>query len=87
MKTIEDLIKWFEENCMDGMTESKDILNEMFNLQAWINDNSSFDRACEPLMKYLCENHHPHTKVIVDGNTAELLEGIKFIKNDAFIVD
>lgn len=29
-----------------------------------------FNEACKPLMKYLSENHHPHVKVIIDGNTA-----------------
>lgn len=35
-----------------------------------------FEKAVKPLMKYLAENHHPHVTVIVDGNAAELLEGI-----------
>lgn len=47
----------------------------------------TFEESVKPLMKWLCENTHPHTTVIVTGNTAELVEGIQFIKNDEFIVD
>jgi hypothetical protein len=46
-----------------------------------------FKEACKPLMKFLCENYYPHVKVIIDGNTAELLEGVLFEKNNEFIVD
>jgi hypothetical protein len=31
-------------------------------------------KAAEPLIKYLCENHHPHMTVIVTGTSVELLE-------------
>ena len=30
--------------------------------------------AARPMIKYLNENHHPHTKVIVDSTSVELLE-------------
>jgi len=60
-------------------------------------DNSTFDKyfersdefknACKPLMKYLSENHHPHVKVIVDCNTAEMVEGMKSFESNEFILD
>lgn len=34
-----------------------------------------FIEASKPLIKYLCENHHPHVSVIVTPINAELLEG------------
>jgi hypothetical protein len=34
-----------------------------------------FKQAVLPLIKYLCENHHPHVSVIVTPTGAELLEG------------
>ena len=46
-----------------------------------------FQEACKPLMKYLSENHHPHVKVIIDGDTAELVEGILFTQDNQYIVD
>lgn len=46
-----------------------------------------FEEAAKPLMKYLCENHHPHVTVIVTGNICELLEGQKVFKTNEFNVD
>lgn len=36
-------------------------------------------KAAEPLLKYLCENHHPHVTAIVTGTSIELMEGIMSI--------
>lgn len=36
-----------------------------------------FRAAADPLIKYLCENHHPHVTAIVTGTGAELMEGLK----------
>jgi len=36
-------------------------------------------KAAEPLLKYLCENYHPHVTAIVTGTSVELLEGIMSI--------
>ena len=33
-------------------------------------------KAAEPLLKYLCENHHPHVAAIVTPTNIELFEGI-----------
>jgi hypothetical protein len=33
-----------------------------------------FNEAIKPLLQHLNKYHHPHTKVIVDCNTAEVLE-------------
>jgi len=54
------------------------------NYENWQPD---FENVIKPVMKYLAENHHPHTKIQVDSNTAELLEGIKSVVTDEFIVD
>ena len=37
---------------------------------------STFNTAAKPLIDWLSENCQPHTKVIVDGMSAELVEGI-----------
>lgn len=36
---------------------------------------AEFDTLCRPLLKFLCENCHPHVSVIVTSTNAELLEG------------
>jgi hypothetical protein len=45
------------------------------------------EEAAKPLMKFLNDNYHPHVKVIVDTNRAELLEGQMSIINNEFIKD
>lgn len=45
------------------------------------------EEAAKPLIKFLAENFHPHVKVIVESDRAELLEGTCSIKCDEFIVD
>ena len=47
----------------------------------------TFEEAVKPLMKWLCENKHPHTTAVVTGNVAELVEGVEVVKTDEFIVD
>ena len=50
-------------------------------------DENAFKEAALPMIKYLCENYHPHVSVIITPNTAELLEGLKAFKTDEYIRD
>lgn len=36
---------------------------------------AEFETLTRPLLKFLCENCHPHVSVLVTPTTAELLEG------------
>lgn len=47
----------------------------------------SFAQAAAPLIQWLAENRHPHTKAIVTATGAELLEGCIAIHNERFILD
>lgn len=47
----------------------------------------TFEEAVKPLMKYLSENHNPHTSVIVTSTNAELVGGIKSFITEEFIKD
>lgn len=42
-------------------------------------------KASEPLIKYIAENYDPHTKLIVDNNSAELLKAERRIINNDYI--
>jgi len=42
-------------------------------------DTEKFEEVVRPVLKYLCENHHPHMTVIVTGTSAEMMEGKKSI--------
>ncbi len=37
---------------------------------------NEFETLVRPLMKFLCDNCHPHVTVIVTPTNAELLEGV-----------
>lgn len=40
-----------------------------------------------PLIKFLAENCHPHTKLIIENNSAELVEGVVAFTTDEFLKD
>lgn len=46
-----------------------------------------FEVASKPLIKFLCDNFHPHVTVIVTPSDAEICEGSALIKCDEFIKD
>ena len=47
----------------------------------------SFEDAAKPLVKWLNENCHPHTTVIVEPGGAELVEGTMYVPIKEFIKD
>lgn len=49
--------------------------------------HKEFEEASKPLIKFLCENFHPHVTVIVEPSGAEILEGSASIKCEEFILD
>lgn len=42
-------------------------------------NEGKFEELARPMIKYLCENYHPHVTVIITPTTAELSEGLKSI--------
>jgi hypothetical protein len=46
-----------------------------------------FEKVSEPLIKFLCDNFHPHVSVNVDCCSAELSEGMCLIRAEKFIKD
>lgn len=61
-----------------------------FRLSDYINNQKSNDlkSASVPLIKYLCENHHPHVTAIVTPTSVEIMEGKESIpKILDFLVD
>lgn len=61
--------------CLDAMEEvlSKD--GTYFGVGCNL-DNKSFKELSIPLIKFLQKNYNPHTKIIIDCNSAEIVEGI-----------
>jgi len=46
-----------------------------------------FEEVVRPVMKWMAENLHPHTKIIIEANTAELVEGDISFNTNEYIVD
>lgn len=46
-----------------------------------------FEEVVKPVMKWLAENKHPHSKIIIESNSAELVEGTMVLSTDEFLVD
>ena len=42
-------------------------------------NEGKFEELARPMIKYLCENYHPHVTVIITPTTAELSESLKSI--------
>ena len=53
-------------------------LNSSFEkLKPILNNNKEFNNAVEPAIRYLLQNHNPHTSIYIHYDTAELLSGEK----------
>lgn len=42
-----------------------------------IGQNKEFTELVKPLIKFLCDNYHPHVTIIVTPTGAELMEWLK----------
>lgn len=49
--------------------------------------HQEMEEAAKPLIKWMNENLHPHTTIIVETNKIELLEGVAFSNITEFIPD
>jgi hypothetical protein len=78
-KAIPDM-NWHDQ----FLLEFSNLIEQASVLDAANNDLFSLAR---PLVKFLCDNHHPHTKIIITCNTVELLEGIRGADISEFLRD
>jgi len=80
---------WLKKhNWTDALKEEVEINTEGRELQMTSEEkNKAFLEAAKPLIKFLNDNFNPHTKIIVDCDSAEILESITFIITDEFIKD
>ena len=49
------------------------------------NQMEKFKERTDELIKYLNENFNPHTKIIIQADSAEIVNGVMAIKNDKYI--
>jgi hypothetical protein len=67
-------IPHYEEKVVNKHNE-EDVASNDTTENEYLKKKEKFIEAARPLMKYLCENHHPHTSVIVNPTFAELSVG------------
>lgn len=60
-KCILSLAEDIKQMCEDEESESE--------------SENEFNKAVEPAIRYLLKNHNPHTKIYIDYDNAELLQG------------
>lgn len=49
--------------------------------------NNTFEDVARIGMKYMNNNHHPHTQMQITNTICEILEGIKVHKTDEYLND
>lgn len=51
------------------------------------NQQQEFENVVRPVMKWLAENQHPHTHIIITSTDAELSEGVNAISTSEYLPD
>lgn len=46
-----------------------------------------FESIVRPVIKWLAENQHPHTSLIITSTHAELVEGVRAISTSEYLPD
>jgi hypothetical protein len=42
-------------------------------------EQKTFSEVVKPVMEWLAKNKHPHTKIIIESNRAEMVEGAEIV--------
>ena len=86
LKAIEILEKHknlIMDNTMDVSYECiTEAIKQLEDLQ-----NRTFEDIAKDMIKYLNENHHPHTRIVTDSSTCEIVEGLKCFHTTEYIKD
>jgi hypothetical protein len=63
-------------------------MSEQTNNQKEIEEQlKEFENIVRPVIKWMAQNQHPHTAVIIDGVRAELVEGVMQFQTHEYIPD
>jgi len=76
----------FSEELLEEVLEGTSTSNIVDKLEKYFKPKT-FEEACEPLMKWLSENQHPHTMAEVESNRAVLWEGKQTHLTEEFILE
>jgi hypothetical protein len=65
--------------------KTRTIVDFDMGFQCFQEDN--FEELVKPLIRYINKNHHPHIKIIISTDNAEIVEGLKSFNTNEFILD
>jgi len=87
-KLIDEMYKEYFLPAGLSYSECKLIVSLIVKKLGYVYSNEDeFRNIAETMIRYINENHHPHTTVIVTTDKAEIVEGVKTIITDKFIPD
>ncbi len=66
----------------DNETQSCELTGESQKLEPCV-----FKNTVIPIMKYMAENHSPHSILIIQSDKAEIYDGSQVFTTDEFVVD
>lgn len=70
------------------LKEKEELLKRLKTIDKKIENNKEdFEILSRQMIQYLNKNHHPHTKIIITTNNAEIVEGVKCIQTTEYIND
>ena len=77
------------EQCESDYTDAEEIVKTVLKGLGISNYEkmNEFEFSSRPLIKYICEKHHPHISVIVTPTCAELLKGEKVVTVTEYVQD
>jgi uncharacterized membrane protein affecting hemolysin expression len=65
--------------------KSQTVVDFDMGFQCFQEDN--FEELAKPLIRYINKHHHPHARIIIATDNAEIVEGLKAFSTDEFILD
>ena len=87
MRTFEGWEKKIEDNDSCKTRKAYGEIRCYLNYIVMSKEDLEFEKAVEVVIKYMAENHHPHTTIIIDATSAQLLEGLKVHNTEKYLVD
>lgn len=89
MNEAKDFLESYNIDSEETIYSSKDVCYRLIDiLEEYLKEQKeTFEQKSKSLIKYLCANHNPHTKIIITCDSAEIFEGVKSIYTNEFIKD
>jgi len=89
MSDVKDFLKSYNIDSEETIYSSKDVCYRLTDiLEEYLKEQTeTFEQKSKLLIKHLCDNHNPHTNIIVTCDSAEILEGVMSFETKKFIKD